>query len=66
MDTVDTGSPRAVGRGLPVATVSISPYGTREAMLQLICSNLDCNHGALRASLVLWLGKFLQIIALIG
>ena len=24
-------------------------YGTREAMLQLICSNLDCNHGALRA-----------------
>ena len=24
MDTVDTGSPRAIGRGLPVATVSIS------------------------------------------
>ena len=43
---MDTGSPRAVGRGLPVATVSISPYGTREAMLQLICSNLDCNNGA--------------------
>ena len=55
MDTVDTGSPRrAVGRGLPVATVSISPYGTREAMLQLICSNLDCNHGALHASLNHW------------
>ena len=49
-----------------MATVSISPYGTREAMLQLICSNLDCNHGALQASLVLWLGKFLQKIALIG
>ena len=66
MDTVDTGSQRTIGRGLPVATVSISPYGMREAMLQLICSNLDCNHGALHASLVLWLGKFLQIIALIG
>ena len=50
MGIVDTGSQRA-----------ISPCGT-EAMLQLICSILDCNHGALQASLVLWLGMFLQII----
>ena len=49
-----------------MATVPISPCGKREAMLQLICSILDCNHGALHASLVLWLGKFLQLIALIG
>ena len=36
MDTVDTGSPRAVGRGLPVATVSISHIWHSEAMLQLL------------------------------
>ena len=56
MGTVDIGNPRAVGRGLPVATVPISPCGSREAMLQLFCSNLDCNHGALHASMALWLG----------
>ena len=55
MDTVDTGSPRA--------SCGNCVHSMREAMLQLICSNLDCNHGALHASLVLWLGKFLQIIA---
>ena len=36
-----------------MATVPISPCGSREAMLQLFCSNLDCNHGALHTSLVL-------------
>ena len=44
MGTVDIGSPRAVGRGLPVATVHISPCDTREAMLQLFCSNLVMVH----------------------
>ena len=39
-----------------MATMPISPCGMRAAMLQLICSILDRNHGALGASLVLWLG----------
>ena len=49
MGTVDTGSqqcPLPTALGLPVSTVPISPCGLREAMLQLFCSNLDCNHGA--------------------
>ena len=41
-----------------MATVPISPCG-----LRLFCSNLDCNHGALHASLVLWLRLFLQLNA---
>ena len=47
MDTVDTGSPRAVGPWASCGNcvhISISPYGTREAMLQLICSNLAMVH----------------------
>ena len=50
MGTVDMGSPRASGGN------SVLAPGSREAMLQLFCSNLDCNHGALRASLCALIG----------
>ena len=53
--TVDIGSSKVAGpqaRGLPVAIVPIFPCGSREAMLQLFCSNLDYNHGALQGALI--------------